>query len=107
MLSVEEFCNKTDEEEGEAWSNDYITLAEKMQEYAEYYHQAKTINYYKCECGSEDFILTHNVYNIKIKVKVDENDSWTREEHGIVKHHPIGYICAECRQDAQELNDGL
>jgi hypothetical protein len=26
---------------------------------------------------------------------------------GLEKDHPVGYICAECRQDAQELNDGL
>jgi len=36
-----EYCSRIDFEEGEAWSNDYEELAVKMQEYAEYYHQAK------------------------------------------------------------------
>lgn len=36
-----QYCSRIDFEEGEAWSNDYEELAIKMQEYAEYYHQAK------------------------------------------------------------------
>ena len=66
--------------------------------------------YYKCECGSEDFIRMYNVWNEKIKVEVvvqNGEELWGVEEHGKEKDHPLGFICAECRQDAQELNDGL
>lgn len=37
--TAEEFCERIDEEEGEAWCNTYDGLPKKMQEYAEYYHQ--------------------------------------------------------------------
>ena len=66
--------------------------------------------YYKCECVSETFVRLYNVWNEKIKVKVTkENDKefWDVEELGKEKDHLFGYICAECRQAAQELNDGL
>lgn len=39
METSMEFCERMDIEEGEAWSNDYIALAEKMEEYAKYYHE--------------------------------------------------------------------
>lgn len=66
--------------------------------------------YYKCGCGSEDFVRIYNVYNEKIKVIVTiENDEefWDVEEHGKEKDHLVGFICAECREDAEELNNGL
>ena len=66
--------------------------------------------YFKCECGSDTFVRMYSVYNELIKVVViTENDEefWDTEELGIEKHHKEGYICAKCRQDAQELNDGL
>jgi hypothetical protein len=66
--------------------------------------------YYKCKCGSETFVRMYNVWNEKLKVKVTEQDSeelWDVEELGKEKDHLLGYICAECRQDADELNDGL
>jgi hypothetical protein len=66
--------------------------------------------YYKCKCGSESFIRMYNVYNIEIKVKVTEKDGeeyWDEEYIGKEKDHFYGFICKECRQDAQELNDGL
>lgn len=42
METAKQFCERTDREEGEAWSNDYVELAVKMQEYAEYYHREMT-----------------------------------------------------------------
>jgi len=42
--TAEEFCNRINEEEGESWSADYIALAEKMEEYAKYYHTEMTKN---------------------------------------------------------------
>ena len=66
--------------------------------------------YYKCKCGSETFVRMYNVLNEKLKVKVTEQDGeelWDVEELGKEKDHLVGYICAECRQDADELNDGL
>lgn len=68
------------------------------------------MKYYKCKCGSENFIRMYNVWNVEIKVEVDEVngiETWDEIVGGVEKCHPIGYICAECRQDAQELNDGL
>ena len=67
-------------------------------------------NYYKCECGSDSFVRIYNVWNEKIKVKITEQNSkefWDVEEHGKIKDHLYGYICAKCSKDAQELNDGL
>ena len=67
-------------------------------------------HYLKCECGSETFIRVYNVWNEKIKVKVTEKDGeelWDVEELGKEKDHLFGYICAECRDDNDELNDGL
>lgn len=68
--------------------------------------------YYKCKCGSETFVRLYNVWNEKLKVKVTEYEQngeefWDVEELGKEKDHLYGYICAECRKDAQELNDGL
>lgn len=66
--------------------------------------------YYKCECGSESFIRTYNVYNIEVKVEIGEHngeETWDEIEIGKEKDHLLGYICKDCRQDAQELNDGL
>jgi hypothetical protein len=68
--------------------------------------------YYKCKCGSETFVRLYNVWNEKLKVKVTESEQngeefWDVEELGKEKDHLYGYICAECRKDAQELNDGL
>ncbi len=66
--------------------------------------------YYKCKCGSEMFIRVFNVLNEKIKVEVTkegDKEFWDAEEHGREKDHLVGYICADCRKDAQELNDGL
>lgn len=68
------------------------------------------VGYYKCECGSEEFVRIYNVWNEKIKVKVTEEDGeefWDVEEHGKEKDHLFGYICAHCRKDVQELNDGI
>jgi DNA-directed RNA polymerase subunit RPC12/RpoP len=68
--------------------------------------------YYKCKCGSETFVRLYNVWNEKLKVKITEYEQtgeefWDVEELGKEKDHLYGYICAECRKDAQELNDGL
>lgn len=41
--------------------------------------------YYKCKCGSEDFVRIYNVYSEKIKVKVTNEkgeEFWDVEEHG-------------------------
>lgn len=68
------------------------------------------MKYYKCECGSEEFVRIYNVWNEKIKVQVTEEDGeefWDVEENGKEKDHLCGYICAKCRKDADELNDGL
>ena len=65
------------------------------------------IKYYKCECGSETFVRTYNVWNEKIKVKISNDELWDVEELGKEKDHLLGYICVECRKDAQELNDSL
>jgi len=68
------------------------------------------MNYYKCECGSDTFVRMYNVWNEKIKVEVSEHNGeelWDVEELGKEKDHLVGYICSECRQKAQELNDGL
>jgi hypothetical protein len=67
-------------------------------------------NYFKCQCGSETFVRTYNVWNETIKVKVIKEDGeefWDVEELGKEKDHLVGYMCAECRQDNDELNDGL
>lgn len=66
--------------------------------------------YYKCECGSDTFVRVFNVWNEKVKVKVtveEDEEFWDVEELGKEKDHLVGFICAECREDAQELNDGL
>jgi hypothetical protein len=66
--------------------------------------------YYKCECGSDEFVRTYNVWQEKIKVEVTEQDGeeyWGVEELGKVKDHLVGYMCCKCGEDAQELNDGL
>jgi hypothetical protein len=66
--------------------------------------------YYKCECGSETFVKVYNVWNIKIKVDVNEENGeefWDVEEYGVCKDHLYGYRCMECGKDAQELNGGL
>jgi hypothetical protein len=68
------------------------------------------MRYYKCECGSDEFIRIYNVWNEKFKVKVTEQDGeefWDIEELGKVKDHLHGYICAKCNEEPQELNDGL
>lgn len=39
FLDAKRFCNQLDLSIGEGWSNDYIILPEKMQEYAEWYHK--------------------------------------------------------------------
>ena len=68
------------------------------------------MDYYKCECGSDTFVRMYNVWNEKIKVEVSEHNGeecWDVEELGKEKDHLVGYICSECRQSAQELNDGL
>lgn len=67
--------------------------------------------YYKCsKCGSNNFIRAYNVWNEKIKVKFTENDGEELldvEELGKVKDNLFGYICENCGEDAQELNDWL
>jgi hypothetical protein len=66
--------------------------------------------YFKCQCGSETFVRIYNVWNETVKVKVTEEDGeefWDVEELGKEKDHLVGYICSECRQDNDELNDGL
>lgn len=66
--------------------------------------------YYKCECGSETFVRMYNVWNETIKVEISVQDGeelWDVEELGKEKDHLYGYICADCRKDADELNDGL
>jgi DNA-directed RNA polymerase subunit RPC12/RpoP len=65
------------------------------------------MKYIKCECGSERFVRMYNVYNELLKVKEDKNGYWEVEELGKEKDHLVGYICAKCRQDVDELNDGL
>ena len=67
-------------------------------------------HYYKCECGSDSFIRMYNVWNVDIKVEtsqVDGGECWDEEIIGKEKDHFVGFICKECRKDAQELNDGL
>lgn len=67
-------------------------------------------NYFRCECGSDTFIRVYNVWNEKIKVEVsiqNGEEYWDVEELGKEKDHLYGYICAECRRDNDELNDGL
>ena len=52
----------------------------------------------------------YNVWNEKIKVKFTENDGEELldvEELGKVKDNLFGYICENCGEDAQELNDWL
>ena len=66
--------------------------------------------YFKCECGSTDFIRVYNVWNEKIKIEVTDDGNeefWDIEEHGKEKDHLVGFMCADCRQDNDELNDGL
>lgn len=68
------------------------------------------MEYYKCKCGSDEFIRIYNVWNEKFKVKVTEQDGeelWDVEELGKTKDHLYGYVCAKCKKDADELNDGL
>ncbi len=68
------------------------------------------MGYYKCECGSDEFIRIYNVWNEKFKVQVTQENGeefWDVEELGKVKDHLYGYICAKCSQDMDELNDGL
>lgn len=63
--------------------------------------------YFKCECGSENFIRMYNVFNEKIKVKINKDKTWEVEEHGGEKKHLLGFICANCRKNADKLNDAL
>lgn len=68
------------------------------------------MKYYKCECGSDEFIRIYNVWNEKFKVRVTEQDGeelWDVEELGKIKDHLYGYVCAKCNKEPQELNDGL
>lgn len=68
------------------------------------------MGYYKCECGSEEFIRVYNVWNEKIKVEITDSgdeELWDVVELGKEKDHLCGFICSKCRKDAQELNDGL
>lgn len=69
------------------------------------------MEYYKCECGSDEFVRIYNVWNEKIKVQVTKDkegdELWDVEEHGKIKDHLYGYICRKCGKDADELNDGL
>ena len=68
------------------------------------------MGYYKCKCGSDEFVRMYNVWNEKIKVEVtigDDEDYYDVEEHGKEKDHLLGIICAKCRQVADELNDAL
>jgi|LauGreDrversion4_2_1035121.scaffolds.fasta_scaffold97999_2 hypothetical protein len=74
------------------------------------FNESLNETYYKCECGSDTFIRVYNVWNEIIKVKVTEENGeefWDVEELGKEKDHLYGYMCAECRQDNAELNDGL
>ena len=66
----------------------------------------KMENYYKCKCGSDRFVRIYNVWNETIKVVISEEDLDV-QELGKEKDHLVGYICADCRQDADELNDWL
>ncbi len=66
--------------------------------------------YYTCKCGSDTFVRMYNVWNERIKIKIsggNDLELYDIEELGKEKDHLYGYICAECRQDADELNDGL
>jgi len=68
------------------------------------------MTYYKCDCGCDEFIRIYNVWNERLKVQITEGYHdcfWKVEELGMEKDHLVGYICAKCRQDADELNDGL
>jgi len=50
----------------------------------------------------------YKVYNIEIKVKIIEKNGveyWDEEYVGREKDNFYVFICKECRQDAQELND--
>lgn len=40
-ITAEDFCKYLDEQHGEAWSNDYEDLSNRMQEYAEIYYKQK------------------------------------------------------------------
>jgi DNA-directed RNA polymerase subunit RPC12/RpoP len=74
------------------------------------FNESLNETYYKCECGSDTFIRVYNVWNEIIKVKVTEENGeefWDVEELGKEKDHLYGYMCAECRKDNAELNDGL
>ncbi len=64
------------------------------------------ITFVTCLCGSDTFIRIYNVWNEKIKVE-EFKGGWSVIELGKEKDHLVGYICAECRQDADILNDGL
>ncbi len=66
--------------------------------------------YYECKCGSDRFVRIYNVWNETIKVAISEEDGEEFvdvQELGKEKDHLFGYICADCRQDADELNDWL
>lgn len=68
------------------------------------------ISYFKCECGSDEFLRTYNVWQEAIKVQISEENGeefWDVEELGKVKDHLCGFMCAKCSKDAHELNDGL
>ena len=68
------------------------------------------MEYYKCECGSDEFIRVYNVWTEKIKVQVtiqDGEEIWGVEELGKEKDHLYGYRCANCGIEPEELNDGL
>ena len=62
--------------------------------------------YYKCKCDSDRFVRIYNVWNETIKVAISEEDVDV-QELGKEKDHLVGYICADCRQDADELNEWL
>ena len=61
----------------------------------------------ECKCGSTTFVRMYNVYNELIQVMEDDNGKWTVKEWGKEKDHLVGYICSSCRQDMDQLNDGL
>ena len=76
----------------------------------------ETKEYYECpHCGSDRFVRMYNVWNEEFRLKLhptekyeDGTPMWNgTEELGVEKDHLYGYICADCRKDAEELNEGL
>jgi len=68
------------------------------------------MGYYKCTCGSDEFIRVYNVWNERLKINITEVDGeelWDVEELGKDKDHLVGYRCAKCGSSNNELNDGL